>query len=114
MAGKHDKLQSLCFKYIHNELGLRYLCHANINSHPLWKAREISVLKGTGLVKGVLDLEFYYQGVLHVFDIKIGSDRLKKEQLEYIKAIEAQGGKGYEIRSFEQFKEIVDEVVRDN
>lgn len=75
-------------------------------------ARKMAQLKGLGLVKGVLDLEFYYQGVLHVFDVKIGGDRLKKEQKEFIEQIESQGGKGYEIRDLENFKEIIKNIVK--
>ena len=112
MAGKHEKLQAACFTWLWNEYpDTRYLCHCNINSHPAWKAREISQLKPTGLVKGVLDLEFYFKGVLYVFDIKVGNDRLKKEQKEFIAAIEAQGGKGFEIRSLEQFQEIILKIL---
>ena len=115
MSSKHDKLQSDCFLWLHNTFPkLRYLCHSNINSHPAWKGREITILKGSGLVKGVLDLEFYYDQVLYVFDIKIGADRLKKEQKEFIAAIEAQGGKGYEIRSLEQFQKIILKIIEDD
>lgn len=72
-------------------------------------------MKSLGLVKGVLDFEFYYAGTLYVFDFKVGKDKLSKEQKEYIKAIEKQEGQGFEIRSLEEFKArimwIIDPVV---
>jgi hypothetical protein len=40
-------------------------------------------------------------------DFKVGPDKLSPEQKTFIKQIESQGGKGYEIRSLEQFKEII-------
>ena len=109
----HDRLQYECFFWMWNEYpDLRYLCHANINSHPKWKVQDMSKLKSLGLVKGVLDLEFYYKGCLHVFDIKIGADKLSKQQKEYIKAIEGEGGQGYEIRSLEGFQNIINGLLR--
>lgn len=112
MAKEHEKLQRECFLWFWNKYPEhRYLMHGNINSHHKWNKIDVSVLKGIGLVKGVLDLEFYYKGVLYVMDIKVGSDKLKWEQLEYIKQIEAHGGKGFEIRSVEQFKKIIKKII---
>ena len=112
MANKHEKLQSECFLWMWNTFPkLRRLCWTTVNSHPAWGSRELSILKAVGLVKGVTDLVFYYKGVLHVFDVKIGSDRLKPEQKEFIANVEANGGKGYEIRSLEQFQNIIEEIL---
>jgi len=85
--------------------------HANINSHAKWKVQDLVKLKSIGLVKGIMDLEFYYNKVLYVFDIKMPGDRLSKQQLEFIAAIEKQGGKGYEIRSFEEFKQLIEGIL---
>ena len=68
-------------------------------------------LKSIGLVKGVMDLEFYYKSVLHVFDIKIGNDSFTKEQKMYMSQIESQGGKGYIIKSFEKFQDIIKSIL---
>ena len=48
--------------------------------------------------------------VSYVFDFKVGKDRLSKEQIEYIAAIEKQGGKGYVIRELDEFKEIINKI----
>ena len=112
MASAHEKLQKECFLYFWNNYPqYRMLMHANINSHHKWNKIDISVLKGIGLVKGILDLEFYYKGVLYVFDIKIGKDKLSKEQLYCIKQVEEHGGKGFEIRSFCDFKELIYQIL---
>ena len=68
-------------------------------------------LKSMGHVKGVLDYEVYYKGCLHVFDFKVGKDKLSPEQKAHISAIESQGGKGYEIRSLEQFQKIIENIL---
>ena len=117
MGKLHDKLQSECFLWFYNNHpNLRYLMHSNLNNLtsqiPKEKAiRIMGMLKGMGLVKGVLDLEFYYKGVLHVFDIKVGRDSLKNEQKDFIKAIENQGGRGYVIRSIEDFKTVINKIL---
>jgi hypothetical protein len=68
-------------------------------------------MKALGMVKGVLDFMFYYNGVLHVMDFKVGKDKLSPEQKEFIKQIESQGGKGYEVRTFEEFQKIVHGIL---
>lgn len=71
----------------------------------------LSHMKSLGMVKGVLDFMFYYQGVLHVIDFKVGDDKLSKEQKTFIKQIESQGGKGYEIRTLEEFKSLIEKII---
>ena len=75
--------------------------------------RQMSIQKSLGVVKGVLDLIFYYGGRMYGLDAKIGSDRLHKEQVEFIDAIRKQGGDGCEFRSLEEFQEIIGSVIRD-
>jgi len=114
MASKHEKLQSECFSWMWNTFPhLRRLCWTTINSHPKWGAREISILKPVGLVKGVTDLVFYYKNRLYAFDIKIGADKFKKEQLEFISRVREQGGDGWEIRDLETFKNLILKILKD-
>lgn len=112
----HDKLQYLSHSWLWNEHPeLRYLAHANFNNLTSQNKDAIKIMarmKSIGLVRGVLDYEFYYRGVLHAFDFKIGSDKLSKHQKEYINAIESQGGKGHEIRSLEQFQEVIKDILK--
>ena len=111
----HNQLQSACHLWLWNTFpSLRYLSHANINNLTTETpdARiQMAKLKAIGLVRGVLDYELYYRGVLYCFDFKVGYDKLSLEQLEFIDQIEKQGGKCYEIRSVEEFKKIITEIV---
>ena len=68
-------------------------------------------MKSLGMVKGVLDFIFYYKKVLHVIDFKVGTDSLSKEQKTFIEQIEDQGGKGYEVRSLDEFKKIIYGII---
>jgi hypothetical protein len=113
----HDKLQSDCFLWFWNTFPEhRYLMHANIGNLTTQisgtaGAIKMGQLKSIGLVKGILDLEFYYKGVLYVFDIKVGSDKLSKEQLSFIAKVEEHGGVALEVRSLEEFQNFIKKVL---
>lgn len=115
MGKEHSSLQSRCFLWIWNEHPeLRYLCFSvnnNLTTETPDARRQMAILKSLGVVKGVLDLIFYYKGRMYAFDIKVGKDKLKPEQIEFITAITAQGGYGCEIRSFEEFKEKINAII---
>jgi len=114
---EHNRLQCACFQEIwNNHPELRYLCFTTTNNLtsqlPPAQARiRMAQMKGMGMVKGTTDLVFYYAGRLWGFDMKVGNDRLSKEQKEFISAITAQGGGGMEIRSLEQFKAEVEKII---
>ncbi len=117
MAGdiSHDRLQSECWQYLWNMYPqTRKLCWHTPNEqrpYPGETKKEyiirLSQAKAIGVVKGVVDLVFYWKGVLHIFDIKIGNDSLSEDQKLFIKAVVAQGGVFYEIRTLEQFIKII-------
>lgn len=111
MAGAHDIIQHQCFKYLWNNFPQTRLCcwHTPNETRPhkgeTSKDHMIRIMqmKSIGVVKGVVDLVFYWNGVLYMFDIKIGKDRLSKEQRSFIDANINQGGRFYEINNLEEF-----------
>lgn len=110
----HDQLHAACHLWMHNEFPeLRGLFHGNLNNLTSYSNKRADSIRMSKLqhlghcLKGRLDYEFYFKGKLHVFDFKVGKDKLSEAQKNYIKQIELQGGKGYEIRSIEHFKEII-------
>jgi len=114
----HDQLHAACHMWMHNEYPeLRHLFHGNLNNLTSYSDKSKDRIKMSKLqhlghcLKGRLDYEFFYQSKLHVFDFKVGKDKLSPHQIEYIKQTEAQGGKGYEIRSLEQFKDIIHGII---
>ena len=111
----HNKLQADCHLWMWNEFpDLRYLFHANINNltTQVQDARILMAkLKHMGLVTGILDYEFYYRGVLHIFDFKVGADSLSDQQKLHIRQVTKHGGKGYEVRSLEEFQKIIKFIV---
>lgn len=118
----HDKLQYNCFTWLwNNHQELRQLFWGTFNDikqvekiiGSVGNKRQIilSHMKSLGMVKGILDFMFYYKGVLHVMDFKVGKDKLSKEQKTFITQVESQGGKGYEVRSFEEFQKIILNII---
>ena len=105
----HDQLQAQCYQWFHNTYPEhRGLLHANNNNSR--NAVEGNQKKALGVVKGVLDLEYFAKGKLYFFDIKVGKDTLSPSQKDFITKVEAQGAKCYEIRSLEQFQTIIREI----
>lgn len=120
----HDQLQHKCFDWLWNaHPELRRLFWGTFNDIKTVEAiignignkrRSIilSKMKSLGMVKGIVDFMFYYNNTLHVMDFKVEGDRLSEEQKDHIAQVEKQGGKGYEIRSLEEFQEIILRIVK--
>jgi hypothetical protein len=68
--------------------------------------KRISQAKAAGLVPGVSDLHFQWKGTLHVFELKVAYNKLSDDQKKFRDAITQEGGKFYEVRDFETFKNL--------
>lgn len=114
----HDKLQSDCFIWAWNEKPeLRYLMFTTRNNltsqeGDLQSKIKMGQMKSMGTVKGTTDLVFYFAGRLYGFDMKIGKDKLSKEQLEFIAQLRRNGGGGCEIRSLDQFQKEIESILK--
>lgn len=134
----HDQLQSKCFQWFWNYYpSLRQLLWHTPNEVPqdsylLDEIKKhaphlltkkflktiadrlqmfLSRRKAIGVVKGVPDLTLYHNGKLHGFDIKVGNDKLSQEQITFGEQVIKQGGTFTEIRTFEEFQEIIFKYV---
>lgn len=67
--------------------------------------------KSIGVLRGVVDILFYWKGTLHMLDVKVGTDKLSEDQKKFIEAIEKEGGKFYEVESTEQAIEILEGII---
>lgn len=118
----HNQLQSKCFLWAWNNYPetRQLLWHTPNEIRPFPGETQaklslrIAQAKSIGMVPGVLDLVFYWKGCLHVFDIKLGLDRLSGQQRHFIGQVEDNGGKSYIISDFEQFCRIFTEIVSQN
>lgn len=113
----HNQLQSKCFLYFWNNYpeyrGLLFSVTNNLTTALKGSAgaARMSELKALGVCKGVTDFIFYFKGKMYAWDIKVGKDKLRPEQVDFITKVKNQGGEGCEIRSFEEFQKKIEEVV---
>ena len=114
----HNQLQSKCFLWIWNEhpelRGLLFAVNNNLTSSLKGDAgaARMAGLKSIGVCKGITDFIFYFKGRMYAWDIKVGHDKLRPEQIEFIAKVKEQGGDGGEIRSFEEFIKLVEEAIK--
>lgn len=110
----HDRIQQECWMHLWNMYPQtrRLMWHTpnELRKHKGESEREFIIRlgqsKASGVMKGIWDLVFYWKGVLYIFDIKIGKDRLSDEQKDFRDKVEAQGGKSFVIDTVQQFKDI--------
>lgn len=117
----HDRLQQECFQFLWNNYPqIRRTFFHSPNEFPRQRGmtqREHTIIlsqrKAIGVLSGVIDLVWYYKGVLYMFDIKLGKDSLSDAQKDFISAMVAQGGVFQEISSLDQFKSIVNSIMQE-
>jgi hypothetical protein len=105
-----NKLQQTCFLWFHNEAykDQRGRLYHNFNNPP--NAIQGSMLKGLGLTKGVADFTYLMSlGRVLFIELKTETGTQSKEQVEWQHTVEALGFEYVVCRSFEQFKEIINE-----
>ena len=115
----HNQLQSKCFLWVWNEYphlrGLLFSVTNNLTTSLKGRAgaARMAEMKSLGVVKGTTDFIFYFKGRMYAWDIKVGYDKLRPEQIAFINKVKEQGGDGGEIRSFEEFKEMFRRIVNE-
>lgn len=109
-----DQLQEKCFQWAWNTYPqTRRLLWAvpNGGCRHLYEAQKF---KATGVIAGVHDLHLLWNNQFTTFELKVKDNKLSEAQILYGCAIESQGGKWYEIRTFEEFKSIFSKLVGQN
>ncbi len=117
---EHSRIQTACvkwFRYQHSDI--KDLLFSIPNGIPLAnqniRTKIYNKLKEEGLQAGVPDLflavgNSIYNGMF--IEIKSKTDRLRKKQVDMIRALERQNYKCVVVRSVDEFIEIVDEYLR--
>lgn len=117
---EHSRLQAACIKYFRYQYNeYKELLFSIPNGIPLAnqniRTKIYKKLKEEGLQPGVPDLflskgNSIYNGMF--IEIKTKTDRLRKKQVDMIRALEQQNYKCVVVRSVDEFIEIVDEYMR--
>ena len=117
---EHRRLQAACIKYFRYQYSeFKDLLFAIPNGIPMAnqnvRTKIYKKLKEEGLQPGVPDLflavgNSIYNGMF--IEIKSKTDRLRKKQVDMIRALEQQNYRCVIVRSVDEFIEIVDEYLR--
>ncbi len=76
-----------------------------------WRANSVGVYDEkkrcyrTGAKKGVADVLACFRGYLIAIEVKIGSDRLRPEQIGFAKNVRHVGGRAFVAKDFASFQE---------
>lgn len=100
------KLQSVIFQWVWNFHPKTRRCLWHVPNGQGRSKIEAMMLKSSGVVAGVHDLHFIWEGKFYVFELKFQNGKQSKEQLLWGECVKAQGAIAYEIRTFEEFKDI--------
>jgi hypothetical protein len=106
-----DQLQAKCWQWLWNTYPqLRGLCwHVpNGGARVLIEAVKF---KAMGVLAGVADLHLFFKGELWLFELKVGNNSLSQQQAQWRDKMVKEGAKWFEVRTFEQFKMIVNMIV---
>ena len=106
-------LQQKCYKWWHNTYPELRGCLWRIENERKRSKYEQMIAKSTGLVSGVADLNMLYNGVFYGIELKTETGRQSDSQAKWQRGIEAQGGKYIIIRSEDEFKEFIIEIITD-
>lgn len=109
---EEEILHAKCFQWFWNELAIRGI-HPHLKKR-LWhnqqKARnrvEGNRFKAMGVIRGVSDITLMMPGMMHFIELKTPRGTQSADQIEFQKAAEYCGFRYYLVRTFEQFKELI-------
>ena len=107
-----DKIQHDCFTWFHNSYPqYRGLLFA-IPNGGFRNAREANKLKATGVVPGIPDLQLIWGKMPYFFEVKTANGRISPKQKEIHQQFEKHDLKVFIIRSLDQFKELITEIIK--
>jgi len=106
-----DRLTQECYLWFHNEFpSLRGLLF-HVPNGGARNAREGAKFKSMGVWKGVADFLFMYQSTTIAIELKTSVGFLSKEQKAWRDKIGTQGFEYKVVRSLEEFKNCIKEII---
>ena len=105
------EIQANCYQWFRNlHPQLRGLLYAVPNGGRRTK-REAAIMKATGTVAGIPDMQFHYLKLTHFFELKLGDGNPSKEQIFIHEQLRKQGFKVYIIRRPAEFRTIINLIL---
>jgi len=104
------KIQSTCVQFMWNERPQTRGCFFSVTNNSEHAARGAN-RKALGLVPGVSDTLFIWETRIYCFEFKTEDGKQSPRQQWWQELIEKQGAIYVVIRSLEQFKKYIDEIL---
>lgn len=105
------QLQAECFQWLWNTHPETRLCCFHVPNGGSRNAIEGMQLKASGVVPGIPDLLWLYNGYLNAFELKTLNGTISEAQNKVHEAWLAQGIRVHIIRTFEDFKQAVCKIL---
>lgn len=106
-----NQLQATIFQWAWNTYPQTRYCLWAVPNGGKRNKIEAQKLKATGTLAGVHDLHFIWKGIFYTFELKVGNNKLSSDQVKFKNAIESQGAKCFEIRTFIEFVKIFEKII---
>lgn len=106
-----ERFQSECYQWFHNTFpslrGLLWHVPNGGQRSPI----EANKFKAIGLVPGVADLHFFYNGKIYFIELKIESGKQSTNQKTWETAILQQRGDYIIIKTIDEFKNFINAIL---
>lgn len=106
-----DRIQQECFMWFNNTYPHLRGCLFSVPNGGARSSQEGKLLKATGLWPGVSDLLFMLNGVTTCIEMKTPTGTQSTNQKIWAKQIRGVGFKYYIVRSTEEFKTIITNII---
>ena len=105
------QLQALCFQFLWNNYPATRRLFFHVPNGGNRDAREGAQLKASGVVAGIPDMILIHKGRAFGFEMKTPTGSISPAQTTVHKSWAEDGTPVYIIRTFEQFKEIIADLI---
>lgn len=106
-----DRLLSKCHQWLWNNFPQTRGAAWHVANERKTTGMQGAILKAKGVVAGVPDYVFNYEGKTYYIEFKFAAGLLSSSQKKVILALNKQGFEVYIIRSFEDFKELIFSIL---
>lgn len=106
-----DAIQSECFVWFNNNYKELRGCLFAVPNGGARSALQGKIFKMTGVVAGVADMIFLYDGTAYCLEFKNKFGTQSEKQIKWQKQIESQGFNYFIVRDIELFKQIIKSII---
>ena len=107
-----DEIQYECYIWFHNTYKDLRGCLFAVPNGGARSALQGKIFKMTGVVAGVSDMLFMYNGVTYCFELKTNIGKQSEKQIWWQEVVQKQGFQYFIIRDLNTFQQIINSILR--